>query len=200
MLIEKILDNLDISTVVILAVFGVSLITYIVVKISGIVVSKKLKPLAEMLNAEVKSSFLGGTYISVLNYGPEIRFKLMLGGKDNPSALILELLSPVGFRFKILKKEGLSQVFSLWGKDVEINDASFEENCLIRSDKPEEAGSYLMDARRIDAIKYFLESGFSRIEANDKGVYASKINYTDEDLNPGQVGTYLDNLNSLVRF
>jgi hypothetical protein len=199
MLVEKLLDNLDIPTVVIIAVFGVSLIAYLVVKISGMVVSKKLKPLAEMLNAEIKASFLGGTYISILNYGPEIRLKLMIGGGDNPSALILELLSPVGFRFKILKKEGLSQVFSLWGKDVEINDASFEEDCLIRSDKPEEASSYLMDARRIDAIKYFLENGFSRIEANDKGVYASKINYTDEDLNPGRVGTYLDNLISFSR-
>jgi hypothetical protein len=197
--IEKLLDNLDIPTIVILAVFGVSLIAYIVVKISGMVVSKKLKPLAEMLNAEIKSSFLGGTYISILNYGPEIRFKLMLGGKDNPSALILELLSPVGFRFKILKEEALSKVFTLWGKDVEINDASLEEDCLIRSDKPEEASSYLMDARRIDAIKYFLKNGFSRIEANEKGVYASKINYTDDDLTPGQVGTYLDNLNSFSR-
>jgi hypothetical protein len=98
-----------------------------------------------------------------------------------------------------LKKEGLSQVFSLWGKDVEINDPSFEEDCLIRSDKPEEARSYLMDARRKDAIKYFLENGFSRIEANEKGVYASKINYTDEDLTPGQVGAYLDRLNSFSR-
>ena len=90
-------------------------------------------------------------------------------------------------------------MFSLWGKDVEINDASFEEDCLIRSDKPEEASSYLMDARRMDAIKYFLENGFNRIEANEKGVYVSKMNYTDEDLAPGQVGTYLDNLNSFSR-
>lgn len=199
MLIERFLENIDIPTIVIIAIFGVSLLTYIIVKISAMVVKKKLKPLAEMLNAEIKSSFLGGTYICILNYGPEIRFKLMLGGKDNPSALILELLSPVGFRFKILKKEGLSQVFSLWGKDVEINDASLEEDCLIRSDKPEEASAYLMDARRKDAIKYFLENGFSRIEANEKGVYVSKINYTDEDLTPGQVGTYLDSLNSFSR-
>ena len=199
MFIEKFLDDLGVPGVVMLAILGFSLLVYIISKISSMVAVRKLKPLAEMLNAEIKSSFLGGTYISILNYGPEIRFKLVLGGGDNPSALIFELLSPVGFRFKILKKEGLSQVFSLWGKDVEINDASFEEDCLIRSDKPEEASSYLMDARRMDAIKYFLENGFSRIEANEKGVYASKINYTDEDLTPGQVGTYLDKLNSFSR-
>ena len=199
MLIEKILDDLSLPGAITLIIFGISLLVYIISKISSMVAIRKLKPLAEMLNAEIKSSFVAGTYISILNYGPEIRFKLVLGGGDNPSALIFELLSSMEFRFKILKKEGLNQVFSLWGKEVEINDASFDEDCLIRSDKPEEAGSYLMDTRRMDAIRYFLENGFNRIEANEKGVYVSKMNYTDEDLAPGQVGTYLDNLNSFSR-
>lgn len=200
MLIEKFLKDLGITGIIVLAILGFSFLVYIVSKISSVVTTRKLKPLAEMLNGEIKSSFAAGTYISILNYGPEIRLKLMLGGGNNPSALIFELLSPVGFRFKILKKEGLNQVFTLWGKEVEINDTSFEEDCLIRSDKPEEASSYLMDARRIDAIKYFLENGFNRIEANEKGFYVSKMNYTDEDLTPGKVGTYLDNLNSFTRF
>ena len=199
MLIEKILDDLSLPGAITLIIFGISLLVYIISKISSMVAIRKLKPLAEMLNAEIKSSFVAGTYISILNYGPEIRFKLVLGGGDNPSALIFELFSPVGFRFKILKKEGLNQVFSLWGEEVEINDASFDEECLIRSDKPEEASSYLMDTRHMDAVRYFLENGFNRIEANEKGVYVSKMNYTDEDLTPGQVGTYLDNLNSFSR-
>lgn len=199
MSIEKLIENLDIPTIVIMAIFGVSLLTYIIVKISAMVVKKKLNPLAEMLNAEVKSSFLGGTYINILNYGPEIHLKLTLGGKDNPSFLFLELLNPVGFKFKIVKKQALNQMFSLWGEEVELGDPSFEEEYLIRSDKPYEAGSYLVDFRRIEAMKYFFKNGFNKIESNARGVYISKMNYTDEDLTPGQVGTYLDKLNSFSR-
>ena len=90
-------------------------------------------------------------------------------------------------------------MFSLWGDEVELGYPSFEEDLLIRSDKPYEASSYLMDSRRIEAMKYFFENGFIRIEANARGVYISKMNYTDEDLALGQVGTYLDNLNSFTR-
>lgn len=200
MLIEKLLENLDIPTIVIIAVFGVSLLTYIIVKISAMVVKKKLNPLAEMLNAEIKSSFLEGTYINVLNYGPEIHLKLTLGGKDNPSFLILELLSPVGFNFRIMKRQALNQIFSLWGKEVQFGDASLDENYIIRSDKPDETSSYVSDSRRLDAIKHFFDNGFASIEANAKGVYVKKANYTDEDLTPGRVGTYLDKLNSFSRF
>ncbi len=197
--IEKLLENLDIPTIIVFAIVGVSLLTYIVVKISGMVVKKKLVPLAEMLNAEIKSSFLGGTYINIMNYGPEIHLKLTLGGKDNPSFLILELLNPVGFNFRITRRQALNQILFRWGEEVQFGDASLDENYIIRSDKPDEANSYLMYSRRLDAIKYFFENNFASIEANAKGVYVKKANYTEEDLAPGKVGTYLDNLNSFSR-
>lgn len=192
--IENLLENLDVPTIIAFAIVGVSLLTYVVVKISGMVVKKKLAPLAEMLNAEIKSSFLAGTYINIVNYGPEIHLKLTLGGKDNPSFLILELLNPVGFGFRIMKRQALDQIFFRWGKDVQFGDASLDENYIIRSDKPDEASSYLVYSRRLDAIKYFFENNFASIEANAKGVYVKKANYTNEDLVPGKVGAYLDNL------
>jgi hypothetical protein len=199
MLIEKLLENLDISTIVVLVIFGVSLIAYLVVKISGMMVQKKLRPLAEMLNAELKSSFMGGTYIRILNYGPEVRLRLTLGGKDNPSFLFLELLNPIGFNFRIAKKQALNQIFFRWGEEVQLGDASLDEEYIIRSDKPYEASSYLMDSKRIDAIKFFFENNFNEIKVNAKGVYINKSNYTDDDLSPEKVGTYLNNLNSFSR-
>ncbi len=199
MLIEKLLEDLDIPTIIVVAIVGVSLLTYIIVKISGMVVKKKLAPLAEMLNAEIKSTFMAGTYIRILNYGPEIRLRLTLGGKDNPSFLFLELLNPVGFNFRIMKKQALNQILFQWGEEVQFGDASLDEEYIIRSDKPYEANSYLMDSRRLDAVKYFFENNFTSIEANAKGVYVKKANYKDEDLVPGKVGSYLDNLNSFSR-
>jgi hypothetical protein len=199
MLIEKLLDNFDITTIIVMIIVGVSLVVYIISKISSIIVEKKLKPIAEMLNAEIKSSFPGGTYINILNYGPEIHLKLNLGGKDSPSFLILELLNPIGFQFKMVKKQTLNQMFFIWGEEVELNDPFFKEEYLIRSDKPYEASSYLTDSRRVEAMKYFFENGFNRIEANNKGVYVNKINYTDEDLTLEKVQAYLDNLNSFTR-
>jgi hypothetical protein len=199
MLIEKLLENLDIPTIIVVAIVGISLLTYVIVKISGMVVKKKLKPLAEMLNAEIKSTFMAGTYIRILNYGPEIRLKLTLGGKDNPAFLILELLSPVGFNFRIMRRQALNQIFFRWGEELQFGDASLDENYIMRSDKSDEANSYLMYSRRLDAIKYFFENNFASIEANAKGVYVKKANYTEEDLVPGKVGTYLDNLNSFSR-
>jgi hypothetical protein len=197
--IEKLLENLDVPTIIVFSIVGISLLTYIVVKISGMVVKKKLAPLAEMLNAEIKSSFLGGTYVNIMNYGPEIHLKLTLGGKDNPSFLILEFLNPIGFNFRIMKKQALNQILFRWGEEVQFGDASLDENYIIRSDKPEEASSYLMYTRRLDAIKYFFENNFTSIEANAKGVYVKKANYTEEDLVPGKVGAYLNNLNSFSR-
>lgn len=197
--IEKLLENLDIPTMVVLAIFGVSLLTYIVVKISSMVVTKKLSPLAEMLNAEIKSSFLGGTYVNIMNYGPEIHLKLTLGGKDNPPFMFLELLNPVGFRFRITKRQALNQILFGWGKEVQFGDASLDEKYIIRSDKPDEAHSYLMDSRHLEAINYFFDNGFASIEANAKAIYAKKANYKEEDLTPGKVGTYLENLNSFSR-
>jgi len=199
MLIEKLFENLDIPTIAVLSIIGISLLVYIISKISSMVIQKKLKPLAEMLNAEIKSSFLTGTYISILNYGPEIRLKLTLGGKDNPSFLILELLNPIGFNLKIMKKQPLNQIFFKWGKEVSLENASLEESYIIRSDKPYEANSYLMDSSRLEAIKYFADDGFDSIEVNAKGVYAKKANYKQEDLDPGKVQTYLDNLNNFPR-
>ncbi len=199
MLIERFLENLDIPTIVVFAIFGVSLLTYIIVKVSGKIVQRKLGPLAEMLNAEIKSTFMSGTYIRILNYGPEIRLRLTLGGKDNPSFLILELLNPVGFNFRIMRKQALNQILFRWGEEVQFGDASLDESYIIRSDKTYEASSYLMDSRRLDAIKYFFENDFTSIEANAKGVYVKKANYRDEDLVPGKVGAYLYNLNSFSR-
>ena len=178
--IEKLLDNFDIPTIVVFSIIGISLLVYIISKISAMVIKKKLNPLAEMLNGEIKSSFLGGTYISILNYGPEIRLKLTLGGKDNPSFLILELLNPIGFNLKIMKKQPLNQIFFRWGKEVPLENASLEENYIIRSDKPDEANSYLMDSNRVDAIKYFADNDFNSIEVNTKGVYVKKANYKEE--------------------
>jgi hypothetical protein len=194
MLIEKFLENLDIPTIVVLVIFGVSLITYLVVKISGMIIKKKLRPLAEMLNAEIKSSFMAGTYIRILNYGPEIHLRLTLGGKDNPSFLFLELLNPIGFNFRIMRKQALNQILFQWGKEVQLGDVSLDEEYIIRSDKPYEASSYLMDSRRIEAIKFFFENNFNEIKANARGIYINKSNYTDDDLSPERVGTYLDNL------
>jgi len=199
MLIEKIFDGLSLSGIITLGIVGFSLLVYIISKVSAMLVQKKLKPIAEMLNAEVKSSFIAGTYISILNYGSEIRFKLTPAGKDSSSFLSLELLNPVGFRFKITKKQALNQVFFRWGEEVKLNDVSFDEEYLIRSDKSDEASSYLMETKRMDAIKYFFENNFNKIEANTKGIYISKMNYSDEDLTAGKAETYLENLNSFAR-
>jgi len=196
MAIEKLLD---IPTIIAFSIVGVSLLTYIVVKITAMLIKKKLVPLAEMLNAEVKSSFLAGTYISILNYGPEIHLKLTLGGKDNPPFLVLELLNPVGFNFRIMKRQTLNQILFRWGKEVQFGDVSLDENYIVRSDRPEEANSYLMDSSRLGAVKYFADNKFDTIEANTKGVYAKKANYTEEDLNPGKMQAYLDKLNSFSR-
>jgi len=199
MLIKRLLDDLSLPGIITLGIVGFSLLVYIISKISAMLVQKKLKPIAEMLNAEIKSSFIAGTYISILNYGSEIRFKLTPAGKDSPSFLSLELLNPVGFRFKITKKQALNQVFFRWGEEVKLNDVSFDEEYLIRSDKSDEASSYLMETKRMDAIKYFFENNFNKIEANTKGIYISKMNYSDEDLTAGKAETYLENLNSFAR-
>jgi hypothetical protein len=199
MLIEKFMENLGISGIVVLVIFGVSLLVYIIVKITAFLIQRKLRPLSEMLNAEMKSSFFGGTYLRILNYGSEIRLKLTLGGKDSPAVLSLELLNPVGFNFRIMRKQILSQMFSRWGREVTLGDAALDEEFLIRSDKPEEASSYLLNSRRLDAIKYFFENGFTEIKANTKGVYTNKINYSESDLTMEKIGAYLDNLNSFTR-
>jgi len=199
MLIKRLLDDLSLPGIITLGIVGFSLLVYIISKISAMLVQKKLKPIAEMLNAEIKSSFIAGTFICILNYGSEIRFKLTPAGKDSPSFLSLELLNPVGFGFKITKKQALNQVFFRWGEEVKLNDVSFDEEYLIRSDKSYEASSYLMETKRMDAIKYFFENNFNKIEANTKGIYISKTNYSDEDLTPGKVEAYLENLNSFAR-
>jgi len=93
----------------------------------------------------------------------------------------------------------LNQVFFRWGEEVKLNDVSFDEEYLIRSDKSDEASSYLMETKRMDAIKYFFENNFNKIEANTKGIYISKMNYSDEDLTAGKAETYLENLNSFAR-
>lgn len=199
MFIDKLMNDLGVPGFVILLMIGFSLLVYIIVKVSSKMVEKKLKPLAEMLNSEVKSSFMLGSYINILNYGPEIHFRLTLGGKNSPPYLYLELLNPVGFKFKITRKQVLNEIFFRWGKEVKLNDVSFDEELIIRADKPLEAGSYLMDSKRKDAIKYFFENSFTEINANLKGVYINKANYTNDDLLPEKVQTYLDNLNTFSR-
>jgi hypothetical protein len=199
MLIEKLINEFGMSGSIVLAIIGFFLLVYIIIKISNKMTEKKLKPLAEMLNAEVESSFLFGSYINILNYGPEMHLRLTFGGNNSPPYLHLELLNPVGFNFKITRRQTLNEILFRWGKEVNLSDASIDENLLIRSDKPMEAVSYLMDSKRKDAIKYFFENGFNEIKANTKGVYASKPNYRDTDLDPGIMRTYLDNINSLSR-
>jgi hypothetical protein len=197
--IEKFIDNLGVPGFVTVLIIGFSLLVYIIVKISLKMVEKKLKPLAEMLNSEVKSSFMLGSYINILNYGPEMHLRLTLGGKNSPPYLYLELLNPVGFKFKITRQQVLNEIFFRWGKEVKFNDVSLDEELLIRADKPEETSSYLMDSKRRDAIKYFFENGFTDITANEKGVYISKANCTEDDLIPEKVQPYLDNLNTFSR-
>ncbi len=199
MLIEKLINEFGMSGSIVLAIIGFFLLVYIIIKISNKMTEKKLKPLAEMLNAEVESSFLFGSYINILNYGPEMHLRLTFGGNNSPPYLHLELFNPVGFNFKITRRQTLNEILFRWGKEVNLSDASIDENLLIRSDKPMEAVSYLMDSKRKDAIKYFFENGFTEIKANTKGVYASKPNYRDTDLDPGRMQTYLDNINSLSR-
>jgi hypothetical protein len=199
MLIDKFLGNLSIPVIVAFVISGVSLLIYAVVKISGIVIKRKLRPLSEIFNAEIKSSFFGGTYLKILNYGPEIRLKLTLGGKDSPSVLSLEVLAPLGFNLNIVRKQVINQIFFRRGAEVKLGDAALDEEFLIRSDKPEEASSYLLNSRRLDAIKYFFGNNFSEIKANAKGLYVNKINYSESDLVTEKVGEYLNNLNNFAR-
>ena len=199
MFIEKLMNELGVVGFLIIAVTGFSLLVYIIVKFSTKMVERKLRPIAEMLNSEVKSSFVLGSYINILNYGPEIHFRLTLGGKNSPAYLYLELFNPVGFRFRITRKQVLNEIFFRWGKEVKTGDVSLDEEFLIRADKPVETVSYLADSRRKDAIKYFFENDFTEMTANEKGIYIGKANYTDEDLSPGKVQTYINNLNVFSR-
>jgi hypothetical protein len=199
MFIEKLIDDFGMSGSIVLAIIGLALLVYIIIKISNKTIAKKLKPLAEMLNAEVKSSFLFGSYIEILNYGPEMHLRLTFGGNNSPPYLHLDLLNPVGFNFRITRRQVLNEILFRWGKEVNLDDVSIDEDLLIRADKPMEAASYLMDSRRKDAIKYFFENGFTEIKAISKGVYISKENYTKDDLVPEKVQTYLDNLNTFSR-
>jgi hypothetical protein len=199
MSIEKFLGNLGIPEIVVLAIFGFSILVYLIAKISAKIIERKLKPIAEMLNGEVKSSFMAGTYISILNYGPEIRLKLTLGGKDSPAVLSLELLAPLGFNLNIVRKQVINQIFFRRGSEVELGDETLDEECLVGSDKPEEASSYLQNSRRLNAIKYFFENGFNEIKANTKGVYANKVNYNEADLTTDKIENYLSNLISFTR-
>jgi hypothetical protein len=199
MFIDNFFANLSIPIIVVLVIFSISFLTYFIVKIYRIVLYRKFKPLSKILNAEIKSTFFGGTFLQILNYGPEIRLKLTLGGKDSPPVLYLQLFTSVGFNFRIMKKQLLINIFFRSGKEASFGDTRLDQEFSIRSDKPEEASSYLLYSKRIDAIKYFLENNFTEIKADAKGVYVSKINYSEQDLTPEKIGAYLDNLNSFTR-
>ena len=195
-MIEK-LNEMRFPIVVALMMLFYSLILYWGYRSTSAFLQKKLKPLAKKLDSEVKSSFLGGTYINILNFGPEMHLKL-IPQRGYRKDLVLELLNPLGFQFIIIEKEGF--MFSLWGKEVKISNLFLNTGYLIRADKPSEAESYLMHPKRIDAIKFFFENDFKKIKANAKRVYLIKERCADEDLEKDltleKARVYLDHLNS----
>ncbi len=201
--INYIVGNFGIAVVVVIAFFIVMFLFFLVFfsvgRITRIIIKKKLKPLAEILHAEIKSSFIAGTYIRILNYGPEIRFRILLKGREYYSDLLIEILAPIGFKLKIIKKQFLDQSILGRGDEVKLNDGSIDKEYLIYYDKPDEASSYLTNSEHIEAIEYFLKNDFYEIEANKKGVHVSKTNYNLEEVSQEEVLTYLNNLSRLAR-
>lgn len=198
MAVDNLLENFGVSGLVAIIILGISLLTYVIVKIYQRIIQDKLKPLSEAINAEIKSSLFGGTYLSILNYGPEIRLKVTLGGKDSPPLLSLKLLNAPGVSFKITKKNTLQQIFFKRGDEVKLEEDSLDGELAIRSDKPYETKSYLMEPKRKEVIQYFFENGFNEIKTDPKGIIVKKINYSDNDLTPENVRTYLEKLNSFT--
>ncbi len=92
-LVNYIVENFGIAAIVVICIFAVMFIFFSVFFFIGrtarVIIRGKLKPLAEMLHAEIKSNFMGGSYISILNYGPEIRFRILLKRKKPYTDLLL---------------------------------------------------------------------------------------------------------------
>lgn len=199
-MIEK-LNEMSTPMAVTLMMLIVSSIMYFLYRSISSELQERLKPLAKELNCEIKAFFsiidTCNVYINVLDYGNEMHLRL-IPQRASRRDLVLELLKPLGFQFTIIEKQGF--MFSLWRKEVKINNLILNTEYLIRADKPSEAESYLMHPKRIDAIKFFFENDFKEIKANAKRVYLIKkrcaIKDLDKDLTLEKVRTYLDYLNS----
>jgi len=139
-LVNYIVENFGIVVIVVICLFVVIFIFssffFFIGRTARVILRRKLKPLAEMLHAEIKSNFMGGTYINILNYKPEIRFRILLKRKKHYSDLLIEMLAPIGLDLTIIRKLDLDQLISIVNEEIKMNDDFYKEEYLVYSDKP----------------------------------------------------------------
>jgi hypothetical protein len=198
-MIEEILGNHEPWFLIIAIPAGI-LIPVLIMYLVFRMMRKKLEPLAQALGGETIISFLEGPYVRLLNYGNEIRIGIRSGSQNSPPHLILKQMTPLGFDLTITRENIATRKLEKWGilKEVKIGEPLFDNKYLIRSSEPLRAQSFLQDYARRELVDYFFNNEFSQLQADKNAVIIRKAGYSDEDLEPENIRSHLDQIQKLA--
>jgi len=144
-----------------------------------------------------------GQSLPLFDDGVERRVRLEPGSwrSNLAPALILEQMVPLGFQVKIERRiPWYKRQAFLWDRlrPLALGDSAFDQAYQVRASDREPAIAFLNHFGRREAVDYFFQKGFNQIWADPEGVRAKKTGYKDEDLNPGQIQEYFNQLRHFV--
>jgi len=164
-----------------------------------------LKPLAEALGGELDIGILElSNCVRLYEEGVEYRICIRPGVQWNPTLLVLQRMTSIGFDLAIYKEGlGTRALVAVGLQDIEIGDALFDEKYLINSSEPAKAQYFLQDQDRRRALNYFFSKGFSAVKADLNSLMIVKkcnkiIGPRIEDLDPKLIRVQLAQLQKLV--
>lgn len=177
------------------SVVGLALLVLWVIKTQ---MRKKLEPVRASLGGEIISNWSGETYLRVPDYEAEARLKLAPGGENSPPSMSLMWMSPLGFDLHIREKSFLTKSIFFAGREVKLGDPIFDGKYVVRSRDQRQAIEFLQSPQRREAVDYFMGNGFKEIRSTKGSVFAKKMGYDKEDLQPGRVKADFEHLRMLV--
>lgn len=136
--------------------------------------------------------------------GLKFNISLSTGSKwqGYPPILTISLFKKSAFKLRVHKESFLTNLSKKLGAlhKVKINDAVFEHELFISSNKPSLAINYFSNSDIKNAVRALIDGGFDSLSINSKKLSVVKLNYNlNQDLEQQKIVGILEKLSLLTK-
>jgi hypothetical protein len=161
---------------------------------------RKLKDLAECFNGKLVFRFFH-PFVKFDNGGCATRIWARPRSRNTPSYLIIEQQSPLGFKMTVDPRKSILtrsiRIFKM--KELESIAPELRQSYIIRASDEARAGLFFQDPKRRNELDLFFQTvKFSELNADNKKITLTKINFHQDDILPDRMKPVIQALRSFA--
>ncbi|HUT51799.1 MAG TPA: hypothetical protein VM658_00265 [bacterium] len=161
---------------------------------------RKLKALAECFSGRVVFRFFH-PFVKFDNGGCITKIWARPRSRRTPSYLIVEQQSPLGFKMTVDPRKSIltRKIRIIKMKELESIGPELTQTYIIRSNDEARAGLFFQDPKRKNELDLFFQTvKFSELNADNKKLTLTKINFNQDDILPERMKPVIEALRSFA--